>query len=1002
MAEVTFRSPGVSTNEIDLSQPSAVGPVGVPAGVIGTANEGPAFVPVTVADYSTFSLIFGATDGEKFGPLAVVQFLKNAKALTYIRVLGAGDGKQRSSDSGAVTNAGFVVGDRLPQANGNVGNNVYANAGGSLGRTYFLGCFMSESLGSTVFSAANIQHSASAHPIVRGVLMTPSGVVAHLSGNWDTNSSAPASTYVAREGEAFSLGMRGSITGSVDRRTQDFTLLLNGHKGTASSPSALTASFDIEAANYFGNVLNTNPYDMESRGHYLYARYDIHSSLAVVTGTGVISSSDYAKNKTGDDRYQSIGFLTTGSLARNTGAAQVPNYESFEDRFGSPLSPYIISQDFGGTKYDLFRVAAIADGKFSNTLFKISIENLSPSKSTTNLFGTFDLVVRRFSDYDEAKVKLEEFRGLSLDPTSDRYVARVIGDQQTYFDFDQPAGSQKIVVSGDHPSKSSYIRVVLSDQLKADQIPDNALPVGYRGPNHLVTSGSNPLAGIGDASSYGFATSADVLKRAVELPVPVRESLQVGTAPNLRANSSLYWGVQFTQKKSLSKKNMVTEINQTLYSMASYFPTFQTSNRNVSVGNNPGKADAAGTVFDCDRFNNNIFTLESIKIRTGSDGVADTTEWVSASYVRNGSISTSEANKTRAFKVSDLNAQGNRKFAKFTLFLQGGFDGVNIFNEDKVRLLNVAAKREMDDSTLQGGKSGPTVSAYRKALDIMGTKADVDIKLLAIPGMRHSSISDYAIDTVESRFDAMYIMDVEERDELNTVITSSASRANVKNTVTAFNNRSLNTSFAAAYFPDTVITDPTTLTNVQVPPSVSVLGAFSLNDAIGYPWFAPAGFTRGAMGDVLFAKVGLNKANMDDLYDADINPIVAFPNTGVMVFGQKTLLATQSSLDRVNVRRLLIDIRRSVRNVANTLLFEPNRQETLDRFNALVNPILQSVQEKSGLDRYKVIIDSTTTTQADVENNTLRGKIFLQPTRTAEFVALDFVVTNAGDAFENA
>jgi hypothetical protein len=98
--------------------------------------------------------------------------------------------------------------------------------------------------------------------------------------------------------------------------------------------------------------------------------------------------------------------------------------------------------------------------------------------------------------------------------------------------------------------------------------------------------------------------------------------------------------------------------------------------------------------------------------------------------------------------------------------------------------------------------------------------------------------------------------------------------------VTAFNNRSLNTSFAAAYFPDTVITDPTTLTNVQVPPSVSVLGAFSLNDAIGYPWFAPAGFTRGAMGDVLFAKVGLNKANMDDLYDADINPIVAEDSSG--------------------------------------------------------------------------------------------------------------------------
>ena len=119
-----------------------------------------------------------------------------------------------------------------------------------------------------------------------------------------------------------------------------------------------------------------------------------------------------------------------------------------------------------------------------------------------------------------------------------------------------------------------------------------------------------------------------------------------------------------------------------------------------------------------------------------------------------------------------------------------------------------------------------------------------------------------------------------------------------------------------------------------------------------------------------------------------------------MVFGQKTLLAAQSSLDRVNVRRLLIDIRRSVRTVANSILFEPNREETLAKFNSLVNPILQSVQDRNGVDRFKVIIDTTTTTQADIENNTLRGKIFLQPTRTAEFISLDFVVANASN-FEN-
>jgi phage tail sheath protein FI len=311
-------------------------------------------------------------------------------------------------------------------------------------------------------------------------------------------------------------------------------------------------------------------------------------------------------------------------------------------------------------------------------------------------------------------------------------------------------------------------------------------------------------------------------------------------------------------------------------------------------------------------------------------------------------------------------------------------------------MTNTAAKREVDNESDQGGRNGPTVAAFRKAIDVMGSKTDVDIKLLAIPGMRVPTVTDFAVTAMENRFDAMYIMDIEERNNHNLIITGSTSNVNVTNTVTAFKSRGLDSSFAAAYFPDVVIDDPTTKTSVVVPPSVAALGAFALNDAVAHPWFAPAGFTRGALNAVEMAKVRLSRKNLDDLYDVDINPITAFPGTGVVIWGQKTLLRKASALDRVNVRRLLIDVRRSVRSVANTLLFEPNRSETLERFNTLVNPILQRVQERGGVDRFKVVIDSSTTTQADIENNTIRGKIFLQPTRAVEFIALDFVVTNAG------
>ena len=997
MAEVTYKSPGVFANEVDLTQPSPITPTGIPAGIIGTANEGPAFVPITVGSYKDFSDVFGASDGTKFGPLAVNEFLRNAKSLTYIRVLGAGDGKRRSTSTGKVTNAGFIVGNNQVQSNGIQGVNPFAVASGDAGRTHLLGCFMSESAGSTVFSAAGLQNSPTASVIVRGVLMAPDGVLPRLSGNFTV--SAQPSDSVAATVNATTL--QGGMTGSLSIASQQFTLLLNGHIHTSDNPNVYTCSFDMEDASYFANVLNKDPEKIEEKGHLLYSHYDIHPAIATVTGSGLLKGTvDFTHL---GKAWESAAFITSGAAGRDTASTTAPNYETFEDRFTTPKTPFVVSQAFGGTKYNLFRIHSIADGEFSNTKFKISIENIKKSASTLNLFGTFDLIVRKFTDNDYDKVIFEAFRGLSLDPSSDRFVARVIGDQYAYFDFDQTNSSQKLIVAGNHSAKSNFIRIEQSSLLKSSQVPDEALPLGFRGPGHLITSGSNPLADTVGLNFVTDITSSGIIRRAVEPPIPYRESVSVGTSPNSRAESLLYWGTQFTQKNSLTSINDRGLPDATFGSYAKFFPSFDPTNRNFFVENNPGAADSGGTVLDSDKFNNNLFTLENIKVTTGSDTLADVNEWASASYVRAGGISANEANKTRAFSVDDLATQGNRTYAKFTLFIQGGFDGVNAFNSDKNNLLNAAAKREMDDATAQGGTAGPTVAAYRKALDIMGTKSDVDVKILAVPGLRHSSVTDYAIDVVESRFDAIYIMDIEERDELDTVITSSvASSPNVGFTVSAMKNRGLNTSFASAYFPDQVVQDPTTKINVQVPPSVPVLGAFSLNDSVGYPWFAPAGFTRGALESVLYSTLPLNKQNMDDLYDADINPLTSFPGTGIMVFGQKTLLTEQSSLDRVNVRRLLIDIRRKVRNVANRMLFEPNRQETLDKFSSLVRPILQNVQEKSGVDRYKVVIDATTTTQADVENNTLRGKIYIQPTRTAEFIALDFVLTNAGDAFENA
>ena len=1078
MAELTFKSAGVATREIDLSGPTPVRPQGIPAGIIGTADSGPAFVPVTFANYQEFVSIFGASDGEKFGPLAVNEWMKHRRAGTYVRVLGIGNGKRRTSsgnNQGKVTNAGFVVGEQQVQLNAN-GNgvkahNYYAEESAALngfsaaeGRTYFLACFMSATSGATygdtgplsatdrglgqdIFGDAGIgpgagagrlqaadslrvKNASGSMPILRGVLMAPSGVILTLSGNPGPSSLAQTASIYA-EGNRVAGHDGGQCVGSVNigsAGNTDFTMLLNGHKNTAQYPNAITASFNPTAKNYISRVFNTDPMKTEEAGHLLYAHYDIYDAYAVVTGSGMIGGVNKAQNDaanslteagvcgggvtvSGNNTYQEIALLVTGSGAdsaegtaeagRNSGATNSPNYESFEDRFRTAKTPWFTSQAFGGKVYDVFKIHALDDGAKPTYAIKISIENIAKSTNANNDYGTFDLIVRQFDDYDNNPVVLEKFLKLSLNPTDERYIARVIGDQHTFYDFDKGPNSQKLVIEGAHPNNSRLIRVEMADMVEDQQLDAEALPVGFRGPMHLVTSGSSMLASCTGSAAFNGLTGSlmprDAAQRIVQPPVPMRRNISLGTSPKQRASTNLYWGVQFEVNDDYDEPNKNDKHDPQMISYCKYFPNFHTSWLNPWVGDNPGKADVNGAILDSDKFNNNRFTLERIQVKTqSSSDVVDPTEWHNAKYRRNGEL-TPGASGYRFLNVSkDFGQLASKKYLKFSVFLQGGFDGLNHFDEDQFKMLDAAAKREMDDSN-QAGKSDSTVAAYKKAIDVMAEKSDVDIQLLAIPGIRETHITDHAIDQTESRFDAMYIMDIEERDAVNTVVTSSAMKISVTNTVEDFGNRNLDSSFAAAYFPDVVITDPVTNTNVRCPPSVGVLGAFALNDKVAHPWFAPAGFTRGSMKSVVESQVKLNRANLDALYEQDINPITSFPTSdGVIVFGQKTLLAAQSSLDRVNVRRLLIDIRRKVKAVANSILFEPNREATLAQFSAAVTPLLTTIQQQQGLDRFKVVIDTTTTTQADVENNTVRGKIFLQPTRAVEFISLDFVVTNAG------
>lgn len=993
MTEINFKSAGVSARTINLTGPTALVPVGVPAGIVGTATKGPAFVPVTIPTTQDFIVVFGRTaDGAVNGPLAVSEWLRNQQAATYLRVLGIGTGDPRTTsgqNEGKVTNAGFVVGDQQPQSSlsGALGPNAYAvtSSGGDvgpLGRTYFLGAFHSESNGSTWLSDAGL--SGLGVPLVRGMLMAASGVVLTLSNSAGGTNDAPSKTAPAAGSNIY-----GFQTGSVNLASgkQEFVMLLNGHRALELSyPNVITASFDPTAPNYFGSVFNKDPLRLEEAGYVLYSHFDLHPAVATVTGSGAIPMLS-------GGNIERIAFMLTGSQTRNSGSTTAPNFENFEDRFRTARSPWVTSQLFGGAPQNLFKVHALSDGEAGNA-FKISIENVSPSLSQVDLYGTFDLLVRDFNDTDRSRVVLEQWRNLSLNPNAPNYIARVIGDYHTFYNFEAAEGEQKVITEGEYPNNSKYIRVEMSTGVSDQTVDATALPVGFRGNQHLMTSGTAPMGAYSDATM----DLTNPWYNLVQPPVPMRLNLARGASGNTTGDRLLYWGVQFEKVISVTESNASYVPDDSLASFAKYYPDFHTDWQNVVVRDNENTPDtAANGILDADRFNNNYFSLEKIRVPyNSSTNLPDINDLDSWAYVRGGGIT--DTGTTRALTVSDLEDPTVRQVCKFNFFVEGGFDGVRVFNENAATLNNTAVVEEMNNGN-RGLSSGPSVKAYERALEILNDTSEVDIQLLSLPGIRHRYLTDQAVAVAENRFDAMYLMDIEEKDTQNLLMTGGDDQIiSVRNTVNYFRDRGLNSSFAAAYFPNVIMRDNLSNVTREVPPSVAVLGAFAKNDAVAFPWFAPAGFVRGALETTQESAVRLNRANMDDLYQVNINPLVAFPGSeGTVVWGQKTLLASESALERVNVRRLMLNLRRQIRKVANRFLFEPNRPATLARFQQLCQPILKRVQDQQGVENYLVKIDTTTTTQVDIENKTIRGKIFIVPVRTLEFLALDFVITNNGN-----
>ena len=283
---------------------------------------------------------------------------------------------------------------------------------------------------------------------------------------------------------------------------------------------------------------------------------------------------------------------------------------------------------------------------------------------------------------------------------------------------------------------------------------------------------------------------------------------------------------------------------------------------------------------------------------------------------------------------------------------------------------------------------GVNPNDYTSSINLMSNKDEYKFNILTAPGLNHTNHAtavNLLVTTAETRQDCIAVVDLRGYNSTVTQITTAAS---------AFDS-----SYAATYWPWLQTIDPNTAQTVWVPASTMIPGVYAFTDSSSDPWFAPAGLTRGGLGNVIKAERKLTSGNRDSLYTANVNPIATFPQAGVVVFGQKTLQKKASALDRVNVRRLLISLKSYISQVSDNLVFEQNTIATRNNFLNQVNPYLESVQQRQGLYAFKVVMDDTNNTADVVDRNQLVGQIYLQPTKTAEYILLDFNVLPTGATF---
>ena len=724
MAEQSFRSPGFFDREIDLSGQQQ-SPSGVPAGVVGTAVKGPAFVPVTLGSVADFETRFGAVNPDRPAGYAVAEFLKERNALTFVRVLGAGANKTvaefaNTRGQGIVKNAGFVVTGTRAVGLTAIHDQVTMGAVQFIVGAHAVSASL-EPIGFPIFtdnsSFENGTRTTDTINLVRGIVFLASGTRMQVLDGTGEDYAETAGSVANPNGTGHTFKLVLSSTAGAAFGAAIDTGALSGHPGI----KIFTASLDPNSSLYIAKSLNTDPRKFQQKQHLLYNHFPVAREVAALTTLA-------------DGAARGGIAVFSGSTSTSTAGAIADSFRDlfgrYDTRFTTPSTTPFISQPFGDVEYDLFRVETISDGAFSNVEYKVSIANISPSMDPGDPYGTFELQVRKFDDTDTDRQIVERWPNLNLNVTSDRCIAKVVGDKKVYFNFDAPEDERRLVLGGAYPNQSSRIRVIMSQPVLDGDVPAAALPFGFRGIPVPKTSDTLTDTGTALAQPDGQAlgtpgagrrltgwnvtgASALPLTRSIVPPLPYRFTVYRGAmtdasailvgmpTANARVDSRYYWGVQNTQvpktgsfaapTNAVLRANEGTQLNQIVNAYTKFSGITQ--------------LDTVVTGAGADRFNNNKFTLARVALSAKLSSAGHITELTGtakehmreAAYIRNGTpivsasyiirdpITPTVDRITLATLLASSSAVFNQysTFAKFTNIFYGGFDGLNILSENQ-------------------------------------------------------------------------------------------------------------------------------------------------------------------------------------------------------------------------------------------------------------------------------------------------------------------------------